>query len=82
MGITTKSFGRTTSGEEATLYTMTNKNGMKVSVTNFGANIVEIVVPDRNGSMADVNLGYDSVEKYEINPPGYGSFMGRVSPST
>ena len=79
MGITTKSFGRTTSGEEATLYTMTNKNGMKVSVTNFGANIVEIVVPDRNGSMADVNLGYDSVEKYEINPPGYGSFMGRVA---
>ncbi len=79
MSITRKSFGTTKAGEKATLYTMTNANGMKVSVTDFGANIVEIIVPDRNGKMDDVNLGYDSVSGYENNGPGYGSFLGRVA---
>lgn len=79
MGVTKKSFGTTKAGEKTTLYTMTNKNGMKVSVTDFGANIVEIIVPDRDGRLADVNLGYDNVSGYENNAPGYGSFLGRVA---
>lgn len=79
MGITKKAFGTTKAGEEAVLYTMENKNGMKVSVTDFGANIVEIIVPDRDGNLADVNLGYDDVRGYEQNAPGYGSFLGRVA---
>ncbi len=79
MGITKKSFGVTKAGEKATLYTMENKNGMKVSVSDFGAVIVEIIVPDREGKFADVNLGYDDVSGYEGNAPGYGSFLGRVA---
>lgn len=77
MKITQKSFGKTSRGEEAVLYTLTNGNGMKVSVTNFGANIVHIIVPDAKGNMADVNLGFENIAGYEENPPGLGSFIGR-----
>jgi aldose 1-epimerase len=77
MKITQKSFGKTSRGEEAVLYTLTNGNGMKVSVTNFGANIVNIIVPDAKGNLADVNLGFENIEGYEVNPPGFGSFIGR-----
>lgn len=77
MGITTKSFGKISTGEEATLYELKNKNGMTVSFTNYGANIVHIIVPDANGKLEDVNLGYDTVSGYEVNGPGFGSFIGR-----
>ena len=77
MKITQKSFGKTARGEEATLYTVTNGNGMKVSFTNYGANIVSIVVPDANGVMTDVNLGFENLAGYEENGPGFGSFVGR-----
>ena len=75
MGITKTSFGKTADGKEATLYTMENKNGMKVSVSDFGAVIVNIIVPDRNGNLEDVALGYDSVTGYEVNGPGYGAVL-------
>lgn len=77
MKITQKSFGKTKQGEEATLYTITNNNGMKVSFTDFGAHIVDILVPDVKGNLADVNLGFDSLAGYEENGPGFGAFIGR-----
>ncbi len=77
MKITQKSFGKTAKGEEATLYTLTNSNGMKVSFTDYGANIVSIVVADAKGNMADINLGFENLAGYEENPPGLGSFIGR-----
>lgn len=77
MKITQKSFGKTSRGEEVMLYTMTNGNGMKVSVTDFGANIVNIIVADAKGNFADVNLGFENIAGYEVNPPGLGSFIGR-----
>ncbi|BCJ93501.1 aldose 1-epimerase [Anaerocolumna cellulosilytica] len=77
MSIKKHSFGKTKDGKEATLYTLINKNGMSVSFTNYGANIVNILVPDKNGKLDDVVLGYDNVRGYEINSPGYGSFIGR-----
>ena len=77
MKITQKSFGKTVRGDEATLYTLTNGNGMKVSFTNYGANIVSIIVPDAKGNFADVNLGFENLAGYEENPPGFGSFIGR-----
>ncbi len=79
MKITKKSFGKTAQGEEATLYTVTNHNGMKVSFTDFGANIVSIIVPDSKGNAVDVNLGFDNIAGYEENEPGFGSFIGRNS---
>jgi aldose 1-epimerase len=77
MSIKKHSFGKTKDGKEATLYTLINKNGMSVSFTDYGANIVNILVPDKNGKLDDVVLGYDNVRGYEINSPGYGSFIGR-----
>lgn len=77
MKIIHKSFGKTKHGEEATLYTVTNSNGMKVSFTDFGAHIVSILVPDANGSLVDVNLGFENLAGYEDNVPGLGAFIGR-----
>ena len=77
MKIEKQSFGKTASGEEALLYTITNKNGMSASFTDFGAIIVKIMVPDRWGKLEDVVLGYDDLGPYEHNEPGYGSFIGR-----
>lgn len=79
MKITQVPFGKTVSGEQATLYTVTNSNGMKVSFTDYGANIVSIIVPDRNGSFADVALGFKNISGYEENSPGFGSFIGRCA---
>lgn len=77
MQIEKQSFGKTASGEEALLYTITNKNGMSASFTDFGAIVVKIMVPDRWGKLEDVVLGYDELASYEHNEPGYGSFIGR-----
>ena len=82
MGIKTKSFGKTTQGEQAKLYILENKNGMKAVFTDYGANLVELWVPDKNGVLADVVLGYDNVQAYEKNAPGYGSFIGRCANRT
>ncbi|MDI9487962.1 MAG: aldose epimerase family protein [Bacillota bacterium] len=79
MNITQKPFGKTKTGEEATLYTITNSNGMKVSFTDFGSNIVSIIVPDKKGNFADIALGFDNLEGYESNGPGFGSLIGRCA---
>ena len=64
-GSTTKtSFGKTPEGEAADLYVLTNKNGNQVAITNYGGAVVSIKVPDREGKIADVVLGYDSAEGY------------------
>ena len=73
------SFGTTKNGEAATLYTFTNKTGMSVSFTDYGANIVHICVPDKDGNIRDIALGFDSVSGYEKNGPGFGSFIGRYA---
>lgn len=61
------------------LYTLTNDNGMTVKVTNYGAIITSIVVPDRTGKMADVALGYGRVEDYinAVDKPYFGAIVGR-----
>ena len=49
---------------EVSLYTLTNKNGMSISVTDLGATLVKVLVPDRTGTLRDVVLGYDTPEGY------------------
>ena len=63
-----KSFGVTKEGKEVYLYTLINKKGMKAEITNYGANLVNLLVPDRKGNMKDVVLGFDDVTGYETNP--------------
>lgn len=77
MKITQRTFGTTEKGEEATLYTISNNNGMKVSLTDYGATIVSIFVPDSKGRSVDVTLGYDTLAGFEHNSSGFGSFIGR-----
>jgi aldose 1-epimerase len=77
MKITQKDFGKTGKGEDAALYTIANQNGMSVSFTDYGANIVSIMAPDAKGKLADVALGYENLAGYEENTTGFGSFIGR-----
>lgn len=70
-----KSFGVTKEGKEVYLYTLINKNGMKAEITNYGANLVNLVVSDKKGNMKDVVLGFDNVSGYEANPSFFGALI-------
>ena len=76
MAITTKNFGKTQDGKEVTLYTITNGKGFTAEVTDFGAILVNLFVPDKAGTSADVVLGYDSVEGYLANGCFFGATIG------
>ncbi len=73
-----KDFGETTKGE-ASLYELENQNGMQVWVTDFGATLVSILVPDRNGDLVDVTCGYTDAAAYEDGDMAFGATVGRVS---
>lgn len=66
-------------GEPVILYTMTNANGATVQLTNYGAAIVGVTVPDRSGRMADVALGYDKWQSYIADGPAMGKSVGRYA---
>jgi aldose 1-epimerase len=61
------------------LYTLSNDKGMQIKVTNFGAIVTSIMVPDRDGKMADIALGYHHVENYinAVDKPYFGAIVGR-----
>lgn len=59
------------------LFTLTNSSGMKVTITNFGGKVVSLHVPDKNGNLSDVVLGYDSLSQYPEGNPYYGALIGR-----
>ena len=77
MAITKQSFGKSTDGTEIFLYEITNTSGAMMKVTDFGAILVSLMVPDENHKLRDVVLGYDTVEGYYVNPPHFGSPIGR-----
>ena len=64
-------------GEPVILYTMTNANGATVQLTNYGAAVVSVTVPDRMGKMADVVLGYDKCQPYTPAGPARAKTAGR-----
>ncbi|MEY8634771.1 aldose epimerase family protein [Anaerostipes hominis (ex Lee et al. 2021)] len=70
-------FGTTSVGEEANLYTIAFKDGSSFSATDYGASIVSCVVPDKDGKMTDVVLGYENVKDYEQQDMFMGSVIGR-----
>jgi aldose 1-epimerase len=77
--VTLSSFGSLKDGREALRFTLVNTRGAKLEVTNYGAIIVRLVVPDRNGQMADVTLGYPTLAGYLEQPgPYFGAVVGRV----
>jgi aldose 1-epimerase len=74
-----QSFGKTASGEAIDLYSLSNKKGMEVSITNFGATVVALRVPDRAAKPADVVLGFDTLEGYENGKSYFGATVGRYA---
>lgn len=76
MSVSVKNYGNTKDGRVADLYTLENKNGMSVSVTNYGVNIVNVIVPDKNGNKDDVVLGYETIDGYFDNSSFFGSTIG------
>ncbi len=75
--ITYAAFGTTAEGQTANLYTLTNANGMEAQITDFGGVVVSLMVPDRNDSLADVVLGFESLEPYFEDSPYFGALVGR-----
>ena len=79
MNIEKKYFGKTEQGIVVQLFTLINENGMSVKITNYGATLVGIFVPDINGKYEDVVLGYDKLDGYFTNTPYFGGTIGRNS---
>lgn len=76
MGIVKEKFGTTKCGKDVYAYTLSNANGMQAKVINFGAILVSLQVPDKNGVLADVVLGYDTLEDYYVNGSFFGATIG------
>lgn len=76
--ITMKTFGRLPDGREAIVYTLENTSGARVDITNYGGTVVRLFVPDRDGKLDDVVLGYNSVADYAADSPYFGALIGRV----
>ncbi|MBR5368379.1 MAG: galactose mutarotase [Lachnospiraceae bacterium] len=79
MSVSVSEFGSLDDGSKATLYTIKNNNGMIAEVTDFGANLVRLFVPDRKGNPDDIVLGFDDVKGYAENPSYFGSTIGRIA---
>jgi aldose 1-epimerase len=76
MDIKKEAFGKT-DGKDVNLYTLTNANGMQVKITSYGGTVTSIMVPDRQGKMADVVLGFDNLDDYISKSPYFGCIIGR-----
>jgi aldose 1-epimerase len=70
-------FGKLSDGREAWLYTLTNAHGVRADITDYGAIIVRLLVPDHDGRLDDVVLGYNRVEDYVRATPYFGAVVGR-----
>ena len=79
MTLTTSNFGQTENGISVELYTLTNNQGMQASITNYGATLVSLIVPDRFGRLNDVTLGFESLEAYQQGSYFFGCIVGRYA---
>ncbi len=72
-------FGTTPDGTAVKIYTLANRQGMVAKITEYGAILTELWVPDRNGKPGDVVLGFDNLERYVKGHPFFGAIAGRVA---
>ena len=79
MSITHQSWGQTADGRAVDLYTLANDAGLQASITTYGGILVTLHVPDRDGKLEDVVLGFDTLEPYLARHPYFGALVGRVS---
>ena len=76
MSITKKYFGQA-DGAEVYLYTLTNRRGLEVKIATYGGAITSLKVPDRNGTLGDIVLGFETLDNYVKNPQYFGALIGR-----
>ena len=73
-----KNFKTTIDGKSTDLYVLKNHNGMEAAITNYGGRLVSLIVPDKNGKMTDVVVGFKSVQGYQNSTePYFGATIGR-----
>lgn len=72
-----ESFGKLPSGEEIQIYTLRNTKGMEARIMTYGGTVVSLKTPDREGKLADVVLGFDSLDGYVKGCPYFGAIIGR-----
>lgn len=78
-GIREQRYGTLPDGRPVDLLEIVNAQGLRARVTNYGAILVSLEVPDRDGCLADITLGYDSLENWLINPNYFGTTVGRFA---
>ncbi len=77
-GIDPAKFEKMVDGKQVRLETITNANGLEMTVTNFGAKVVSLMVPDKEGNFADIVLGFDNIDAYLVaKEPYFGAAIGR-----
>ena len=79
MSVRQQPFGKTPDGTEQTLFTCTNRNGCEMKVTTYGARLVSLTVPDRDGKLENVVLGFDTLEPYLAHKMFFGCTTGRFA---
>jgi aldose 1-epimerase len=75
-GVTSKDWGEV-DGKKVQLYTLTNKNGVTVTITNYGGTVTSWVTPDKHGNKSSIVVGMDSLQEYLKKPPYFGALIGR-----
>ena len=78
-GLLQSNFQTEVDGKKTDLYVLRNKNNMEVCITNFGGRIVSVMVPDKDGKLQDVVLGFDSIQDYISKPSDFGATIGRYA---
>jgi aldose 1-epimerase len=77
--VTVKPFGTAAGDRKVEIYTLTNKYGMRVRLMTRGATVVDLYTPDRNGNLADIALGFSSLDSYGPKIPYFGAIVGRYA---
>ena len=79
-GLTVEKFSKLLDGKQTRLYVLTNAKGAEVTITNYGAKIVSLTIPDKTGKPTDVVLGHNSIDEYLISEePYFGAICGRYA---
>ncbi len=79
LSVTSEPWGHTQGGQPVELYTLRNTSGMEARITTYGGTLVSLTAPDREGRMADVVLGKNSLAEYEAGHPFFGCITGRFA---
>ena len=75
--ITKENFGKTSDGQNVDIYTLTNRRGSEVKITNYGGIVTSLKVADRKGKRDDIVLGFDNLDAYLKGGPYFGAIIGR-----